>query len=210
MGPVGFVERIARDEAVKETPLICTAESARAILDDRKTQTRRVIKPQPSHFHTFPGKLSIPCSDDPKRKGPTCTGEIKCPYGIPGDRLWVRETWHKESSQTLIRYRASGDDLHPLKKWKSPRYMPRWASRINLEVTGVRVERVQDIHYNDAVREGVSCFLDEQQTDASHIAETKGMFRELWDRINAKRGYGWGVNPWVWVIEFKRAENSTE
>ena len=172
---------------MKERPILFNGEMVRATLDGRKTQTRRAIKPQPG----FQGNTPIEC--------------IHCPYGDPGDRLWVRETWAKGPQNHgwgEVIYKATfGAMMKPVcegfTKWKSPRFMPRKYSRITLEVTGVRVERLQDITHRDALAEGVS--YDVSKSDGAPLKR----FQVLWDSNNAKGGFGWDDNPWVWVIEFK-------
>ena len=143
---------------------------------------------------------------------------IKCPYGQPGDRLWVRETWAKnKGTGGGIVYRAdygfasgiyecdlnSGDWVKHVDKWKPSIYMPRWASRITLEVTDVRVERVQDITPQDIEAEGFFLSGLETQSLPDQLARRKEWFRNAWNTINAKRGYSWGSNPWTWAISFK-------
>lgn len=180
---------------MEEKPILFTGEMVRAVLDGRKTQTRRVIKPQPGLL----GPKDIPLL------------LYYCPYGQPGDRLWVRESWSVDMSMdhlkpsdvpedSIVYYRANTD-----KDWerqstgqvmgkKRPSiFMPRWASRINLEITDIRVERVQDITEEDAKAEGVDWYP---------AMRANRLFQSLWDSINAKRGYAWDVNPWVWVVEF--------
>ena len=140
------------------------------------------------------------------------------PYA-PGDRLWVRETW-AEVSSGIIEYKASyqepytglSDIDHVGKKikWKSPRFMPKVAARIWLEVTNVRVERLQEISDVDRLKEGIrvmAATAEELLNDYKTTEMGRREFRELWDSLNAKRGYGWDVNPWVWVIEFKRVDH---
>jgi hypothetical protein len=128
-----------------------------------------------------------------------------CPYGQPGDRLWVRETFADlidiGGGHNYCAYKADlkidssyEDHTH----WTPSIFMPRWASRITLEITGVRVERVRDITPEDAYQEGMVHNITASEADCLTP------FRELWDSINAKRGYGWDVNPWVWVIGFRR------
>lgn len=149
-----------------------------------------------------------------------------CPYGQSGDRLWVRETWADTNGESgpMISYRAGGDrflvdesypvdysrypnctfamwggDLRrgaPDHAWRSPIHMPRWASRLTLEITNVRVERVQDIDGHGAQDEGIN----------APPSFARGEFASLWDSLNSPRGYGWDANPWVWVIEFRRVE----
>lgn len=185
---------------MKERPILFSGEMVRAILDGRKTQTRRVIKPQP------PESVS---------EGYTT---YFCPYGIPGDRLWVRETFAPRldvdpitelaRARHYAMYKADGGDphdpmhWHPYDKWIPSIFMPRWASRITLEITNVRVERVQDISVSECRAEGIPQASFSSQTDRD--AQVHGEFMQLWDSINAKRGYSWESNPWVWVIEFKR------
>ncbi len=153
-----------------------------------------------------------------------------CPYGCVGDRLWVRETWGVGSRPTPygdvegIEYRADADGLGehedlPLHQalvpegvclgdyatgWKPSIHMPRWASRITLEITGVRVERLQSISTMDAMAEGVEA----RPVAGGAMSYTHG-FRVLWDEINAKRA-PWSSNPWVWVVAFKRIDAATE
>lgn len=216
---------------MKERPILFSAPMVRAILEGRKTQTRRVAKPQFSEWTTTSeGDLwpAVPVNN--------ITTLMPSPYGKPGDRLWVRETWGVvmehctedtfyggvERTQSFWRERvqrdvgfvvcradSGGDDGGEY--WRPSIHMPRWASRITLEVTGVRVERVQDISTADAIAEGVidDAWLEwrEDVTNyappGSTIQDERGKFAQLWNEINAKRGYGWDVNPWVWVIEFK-------
>lgn len=213
---------------IKERPILFNAEMVRAILDGRKTQTRRVIKPQPNWI----AEPNIPFKTndaDPK-------GIIKCPYGQPGDRLWVRETatyskygalWGAfDHAEVKVEYHAGcAPDCNPydvqyimvyddvknnFKPGKKPSiFMPRWAPRIFLKVVSVRVERVQDISDEDAKEEGVKKSggwnADETECKINH----RGPFSHLWDSINKKRGFGWDVNPLVWVVEFKRIEQES-
>ena len=147
-----------------------------------------------------------------------------CPYGIPGDRLWVRETWQPCATDTggAIEYKAGGtrtiysDDCslddwltatanYYNKGWRPSIYMPRWASRITLEVTGVRVERVCEITESDALAEGVAEDVGLGYCDPE-TPSARMMFKDLWNSLNSPRGFGWDVNPWCWVVEFKRKE----
>lgn len=142
-----------------------------------------------------------------------------------GDRLWVRETWRAETflsdegyALVTVDYSADGvsRELRPPDSWTIPKssiagqspsiHMPRWASRITLEVTNVRVERVQDISEEDAKAEGVDYTAEDKQDIAGRFAVGLHTlpFIRLWDSINAKRGYGWNANPYVWVIEFRK------
>lgn len=196
----------------------------RALLDGSKTQTRRLVKNLNRAYSdtvfvresdpTVEGGWwpylsddgeSIVCSDGNERP-------MVCPYGKPGDRLWVRETFAKIDGQTRpwieTDYRATythGDRLGDLigvkKRWTPAIHMPRWASRIDLEVTGVRVERLQDISEEDAKAEG---------TPGGHgsipgygyNATPSEQYQSLWEEINGAGS--WAANPWVWVVEFGR------
>lgn len=206
----------------------------RAILEGRKTQTRRVLKPVSEVPEVVcwvpePGNCSYARDGwwTARVPGPSSgnwvTGAARCPYGVPGDRLWVRETWTAEEVPTggvLVAYRASceGDCFDYLsgseavrmrvKRWKPSIFMPRAVSRLTLEITDVRVQRLQDIDNEDSRTEGVEC--------CPHRGATCGFFetgfnqcygcayRLLWNQINGPRGFGWDSNPWVWAITFKR------
>ena len=207
---------------MKERPVLFSAPMVRAILAGTKTQTRRVVKPQPTMRD---GEPAWPI--DAKR--PRDRGFEDCPYGQPGDRLWVRETWQADpiiddtwaSTQwhgcpkdariadlperfhhpRFCNYKA--DWLHGDIRWRPSIFMPRWASRITLEVTDVRVERLQSISNADALAEGVVVHKDHHHKRTSHICSPYQAYRDLWESIN---GHGsWEANPWVWVVEFQRA-----
>jgi hypothetical protein len=139
-----------------------------------------------------------------------------CPYGQPGDRLWVRETWMASGfdasvmENQYITYKADDFERHitrpcstlwAQKVWRPSIFMPRWASRIFLEVTAIRIERVQDITGEDIEREGID-FPDGLSVE--RVGERFRPFMDLWDSINLVHGYGWDADPWVWAIEFKR------
>ena len=180
---------------MKERPIIFNTEMVRAILDGRKTQTRRVMNPKPFHYDGM--WMWNKCAWGAVSNVPT--PEVMCPYGIAGDRLWVRETFCKTGKAKPIfniEYKASADHFHC--KWISPIHMPKWASRITLEIKNIRVEKIQDISEQDAKAEGVKPLLP--------VADVryKAAFQKLWDSINATRGFSWESNPWVWVIEFKK------
>jgi len=200
----------------KERPIIFNAEMVRAILADRKTQTRRVIKPQPDRW--LPPFLIYLWNEDQFKR---IAARFHCPYGKPGDTLWIRETWHAASHYDELKpslipagsplwYAAKSYRDHDgwaIRGKKRPSiFMPRWASRITLEITDVRVERVQDISAHDAISEGINpephqrCgdFFDDTAVDE---------FTELWNSINTKRGFGWDVNPWCWCISFRTIEH---
>jgi hypothetical protein len=174
---------------MKARPILFNTAMVRAILDGRKTQTRLVVKHVPhkdSPYHTADGIAA------------------RCPYGRPGDLLWVRETWSTNGMQTV--YRAGHSALteginDACLKWRPSIHMPRWASRITLRVASVRIERVMEISDRDALAEGVSLRAVEAAAGGWKFPATI-VFAGLWDSINERRGYGWASNPWVWVIEF--------
>lgn len=176
---------------IKERPILFSAPMVRATLEGRKTQTRWAVK---LHIPTTQsGKIAF--SESAVR------GLMrKSPYGLPGDRLWVRETWASEfgvGDDSIIQYRASGDQAE---KWKPSIFMPRRASRITLEITAIRVERLQDISIADAVSEGVPCAQLGIKNDALCIAQ----YADIWESINGPGS--WDANLWVWVIGFKRIQ----
>lgn len=203
---------------MKERPILFSSEMVRAILDGRKTQTRRVFNPQPIADGLYYEYKDIPWlkTGDPF----PFIGHL-CPYGTHNDLLWVRETWRAvelDNGSDGILYKADNHfksiensqaaadlwcdayaDRKHGNKWRPSIFMPRWASRILLEVTDVRVERVQDINDEDAKAEGAS--ISETRT-MTH----RGAFNILWDRINAHRGYSWESDPWVWAISFRVIE----
>ncbi|EKS9277086.1 hypothetical protein QC844_001495 [Salmonella enterica] len=202
---------------MKELGMIFNAEMVRAILDGRKTQTRRPIKWKQTRFTEIAerddGSL-WPWAEDCERGGDIW---FACPYGEIGDRIWVRETFRVHSRATDVAtlvYRASvrsswTEQTHRVpvavcnkpttpEKWTPSIHMPRWASRITLEITDVRVERLNDIRECDAKAEG-------GQTECTLIGDKYYPgFRSLWKSIYGEES--WAANPWVWVIEFKRVE----
>lgn len=191
-------------------PILFSGPMVRAILDGRKTQTRRAIKPQPNNPSTFgvspiwgrgvgpDGKYRIHAATNVD--GDRVDRFICAPAG-PGDILWVRERFRIEQGSACY-YTACpcGLEGQPGEKgWRPSIHMPRWACRLWLEVLNVRVERVQEISNLDAHDEGIDGPYDD---GIPH--EVIDKFIDLWDSLNAKRGYSWASNPWVWVIEFKR------
>ena len=207
-------------QTVKERPILFSGGMVKAILDGRKTQTRRVMKPQPilDLNRSGQGNPFWLWLEGKKRaafnypNGDQSLIQFYCPYGKPGDRLWVRETWGASGygcslpiNQEAMSYRLKyGDETYGQCR-RSPIHMPRWASRINLEITNVRVERLNEISEEDADAEGISltpstfCYGDETPEMQSHRAA----FQILWEKINGKK-HPWSSNPWVWVVEFKK------
>ncbi len=205
---------------MKQRPIIFNSDEVRAILDGRKTMMRRVIKPQFAEL-VEAHDTGIAFVARGKNKWPVLAPEsyVDCPYGVPGDRLWVKET-HIAYEQYHVYYFADSLDHSRDKEygvtWTSPVRMPRWASRIMLEIISIRVERLQDISEEDALAEGIRRISHGMDGDYFHFSQIEAdpknwcfpddAFRELWDSVNAKLGYRWDANPWVWVIEFKREE----
>jgi hypothetical protein len=210
---------------MKEHPILFSSEMVNAVLAERKTQTRRVIKPllryHPNLGHFWKKDKSLSWMSKTEVAKNLVT---RCPYGQPGDRLWVKETWKAEelvlNGLDGIRYRAD-DCFRPIENnqaaaelwvvakregqpWRPSIYMPRWASRITLEIISVRVEKVQEISEKDAEAEGIHLLGLPEIERYNHPRKHIAAFREIWNLINAKRGYGWDVNPWVWVIDFKK------
>lgn len=194
---------------MKERPILFSGPMVRALLDSSKTQTRRVVKPQPVYDGRFAGGWKL--KGKKGHEAATCSPLIAevCPYGQPGDRLWVRESFahiYRDNSSPERRsfedvaYMADGRgiDIGAYGSWKPSIHMPRWASRITLEITSVRVERLQDITQGDAMAEGCP-FPSMAQGD-----DPRQWYEQLWGEINGPGS--WAANPWVWRIEFKRIE----
>lgn len=250
---------------MKERPILFSAPMVRAILEGRKTQTRRSIHPKPQESEYNPGSFPVwyrqpkTVVHNAKRKNPAtgewedCKSTIKkgslihaqvtkewfvdnCPYGQQGDVLWVRETWRadwvydnsppsKIEPTGGIRYEADGEETiygsySWSKKTRPSIFMPRWASRITLEVIGIRIERLQDITEEDSKMEGVELNrFDSMPVEGSMTwrdysrpegewgygcGHAKGSYSSLWESINGPGS--WDANPWVWVVEFKRIQ----
>jgi len=238
---------------MKERPILFTGPMVRAILDGSKTQTRRIVKPQPfdrsysRHDHRMAyasGRVADGDEIDGFYAYSTSSGgewRARCPYGQPGDRLWVRETWledpeddgtwhytqymgckgsplseipkkFRKPEHCIYREGWDGVDL----RWRPSIHMPRWASRILLEIVSVRVERLQAIGDNDALTEGVErvennygngpAYCDygmkNQDDTAEWFNSPVDSYQSLWESINGAGS--WDANPWVWVVEFKR------
>jgi hypothetical protein len=238
------------DDSFDERPIPFTGEMVRAILDGRKSQTRRVVNPQP--FEDGNGDCLVRHPDGRPLAWPerAYDGVMPCPYGQPGDRLWVRETWAHDCSHCddprcgnpdHVWYAAS--EAHPEQfagsaSWRPSSRMPRWASRITLEITEVWVERVQEISEDDANAEGcgLGCTVKSEQF-GRYMSAGQYAFAELWDSINAKPkpmrqdgaithyvSFPWSgksgtfkhmgkphcvyANPWVWCIGFRKLERA--
>jgi len=216
---VSAAEKLA---PVKERPILFSAPMVRALLEGRKTQTRRPVKAKHAadvdawHFDGGSWRMGVHGEG-----GPTADmGGIACPYGQPGDRLWVRETFVFRSKHERFYYRADHPVYDPYAHygWLPSIFMPRKASRITLEVTEVRVERLHDISEGDAKAEGARRFDDlpdphpygigarwsmAEPANTEHCLGTARMaFANLWESINGSGS--WALNPWVWVISFRR------
>ena len=183
----------------RERPIILNSEMVRAVLEGKKTQTRRPIKPQPDADGLARLAGQWVWNDTDAR-------EYRCPFGHPGDYLWVKETFATgiPGCPSGVTYRAdhidpNGDGPANPIKWRPSIHMPRWASRITLEIINVRVEQVQEISEDDAKAEGIL------MNDPDAILYS-GMFAHLWNTIYHKRGFGWDANPWIWVIHFRVVE----
>lgn len=236
---------------MKERPILFSGPMVRAILEGRKTQTRRVVTVRGEHppvWATFASEgHSLSQDGAPRPVGAFFWSEEQqpeqplkslrrwpilpanhpmagdwywtpSPYGKVGDRLWVREThlnwWKLDEANPdgppvfshVAAYAADGYELLAGERWIPSIHMLRAASRITLEITGVRVERLQSLSWEDAIAEGIP----DPRRAARRVDPVEGtvaQFRQLWDGLNAPRGHGWETNPWVWAIEFRRIES---
>lgn len=210
---------------MKERPILFSAPMVRAILDGTKTQTRRVVKPPKGYrWIDFDTQTMVNSGGHKKH-----ISDLFAPYGQPGDRLWVREAWHatmgwdrckpseiaqhapiKFASDDSISNGFDEEDLDDFGHMRPSIFMPHWASRITLEVTGVRVERLQDISEEDARAEGIcgengAFFV----RDVAFILGNTAIdaYKQLWESINGAGS--WAANPWVWVVGIKKVEGGT-
>ena len=197
---------------MKERPILFSTSMVKAILEGRKTQTRRFVNPQPTFsentgFHWKGYMYGIGSN-----YAETVSNFVNtsCPFGKVGDRLWVRESWYQKGTvgrsypdddeyqffgHKQAAYVANGDAPKDWTFRKRPSiHMPRWACRLVLEITNIRVELLNDITKDDAVAEGMVA-------DDDYCAEE--YFSKLWNEINGWDKKGWNANPWVWVVEFK-------
>jgi hypothetical protein len=211
---------------MKERPILFSGPMVRAIIDGRKTMTRRVAK---TDGLDLVGSCGNSATGDVFLVGRDWVGNtvpVKCPYGLVGDRLWVRETWGNGWTSKPVETDALCYKATPLKdqgfkichRWRPSIHMPRWASRITLEITAVRVERLQDITEEDAQKEGVESVLYCEERfwrayghnplpgggELTATRDAKRSFQTLWSSINGPDS--WASNPWVWVIEFRRVQ----
>ncbi len=221
---------------VAERPIIFGVEGVRAILAGTKTQTRRVIKPQPNAGTN--GRMVTLGGASWGLLDGYLLGEWRCPYGVPGDRLWVRETWLELDGRhqpPRCAYRADqkpGDlDSEEIRqeyircgypyRWRPSIHMPRWASRLTLELTDVRVQRLQEISEQDAQAEGAVYYPEiprgrygdngtrwqmavvPRDTDDC-LTSARLAFGNAWNKINGSKRAMWSSNPWVWAISFRR------
>ena len=208
---------------MKERPIIFSTPMVQAIIEGRKTQTRRVVNPDIVNGFDFErdGSLQIMTIED--KHGEQVPILDLCPHGKPGDLLWVRETtiiapknWVKKRFNNItdsdgdgrvIQYLATHPNTDAARNYglkKTPSiHMPKWAARIWLEITGIGVKRVQEISDSDIIAEGISTTL----RDYDAFCHLNQQFIDLWDSINGKKeGCSWAENPWVWIVEFKRVE----
>ena len=219
---------------MKSKPILFSTPMVQAILEGRKTQTRRVVKGVNDHYYQSlvnhaSGKHTFVMNGNysPEPKGVI---EKKCPFGQVGDVLWIRETWQNSDNNVYYHYKA--DFTEPGKGWKPSIFMPKDAARIWLKITNVRVERLNEISDEDAIKEGIDfeIFNDESDTfiyrnylkgkDFYSFSEYGWNFGKeihsapvasycsLWEKINGDGS--WNANPWVWVIEFERIEKHSE
>lgn len=221
----------------RERPIIFSAPMVRALLEGRKTQTRRVVKPQPKvELFAMKGSGNLPNGDFAFVDYPRIISKhLRCPFGVPGDRLWVRENWlpdppidgwsgdiewngcgrridgvpehYRNPDHCLFAATWNGTDL----AWRPSIHMPRWASRITLEITGVRVERLKDISEEDAKSEGAlfhnggGVGHSGWRHDPEHgfvYPSARESFFSLWRSIHGEDSIQ--ENPWLWVVEFQR------
>lgn len=187
-------------------PILFNMKMIRAILDGRKSCTRRIIKPQPQgYFEVSEEPLYIYDTDGKQ-------GKITPPYQ-PGDILYVRETWKQAPNGYYYYEDWQKDDIADVTKWKPSIHMPKEAARIWLKVTDVRVERLQEITRLSVQKEGIEVDPKECAGKFDFITELFLLFQKLWDSTIKKSdldSYGWDANPYVWVIEFERCEKPKE
>ncbi|WP_444880568.1 hypothetical protein [Delftia acidovorans] len=200
-----------------ERPILFSGPMVRAILASTKSQTRRAFSPRMEKLMRAAaamGEVSHFLDEGSMQPNDLDYVRSFCPYGQPGDRLWVRETWCRQWDDERgfldeCWYRASDPDVVSVdamekSPWKPSIHMPRWASRITLDIKAVRIERLQDISDQDAAAEGVATWAPGALSPDSLNADPSDQFRWLWCSINGPDS--WDANPWVWVVEFERAK----
>jgi hypothetical protein len=209
----------------KQRPILFSAAMVRALLAGTKTQTRRALKHQPIDILPMPQKPSEQWVTLDQREPESKEKVVRCRFGVPGDELWVRETWQKiyerhdgqrftearpgfQYRRSWIEYAATSREPPP--KWRPSIHMPRAHCRITLRITDVRVERLQDISEADAIAEGVHRDVQSWRTDVmwSRCAESGVMYStarmaycDLWCEINGRNS--WNANPWIWALSFE-------
>jgi hypothetical protein len=191
---------------MNEHPILFSTPMVTAILDARKIQTRRVVDKlypisNPNGNWVYVGEEN---GGYVFKDSISSTIPLKCPYGQVGDRLWVRETFLIATDNSII-YKADNNMARHKGIWKPSIFMPRWASRITLEIIDIKPQRLQDITHEDAISEGAK-YMPAAELREERMTVPQIVFAGYWDSINEKRGYGWDKNPWVWVITFKVLE----
>lgn len=191
---------------MKERPILFSTPMVHAILQGRKTVTRRLVrKSSLGRIDVTPAGVPVYVTGASDDGG----DPIPCPYGEPGDRLWVRETWRRSMGRDGFDYRASAEWPRMGPAWKPSIHMPRRASRLTLEVVSTRVERLHDITDEEVFAEGLDLnpagtfYVEDGEDELAEFAEPRDAFAFLWDGINGKRAE-WDSNPWVWRVEFRR------
>ena len=208
-------EKMNREEILKVAkPIIFSTDSVQGILDNRKSQTRRVIKGLGNKWHVDRLLGDWHLSEPPYIKDGKLYWELQTdvddshvfkmnlPHKV-GDILWVRETWCPAKRDFFYKADWERNDMGDMWQWKSPMYMPKAAARIFLQVTDMRVERLWNMNVNDFLREGIKpiCGIS---TAPELVGAYADKYKEIWDKLNAKRGYPYDSNPWIWVISFER------
>ena len=197
-----------------ERPILFTPENAQKVFDGTKTQTRRIIKPQPLHISWFDHQNSW-CArvrDDTGSAEHPAYVMVPCPYGVVGDRLWIREAWRLLDYQERKpgpAYRGEKIQRLAVEKWKPSIHMPRWARRTVVEITEIRVEQLHAMSMDDVRAEGVKAVwpeLDEPYSSGGKFVNEDELLRvgwiRLWESINGKDS--WALNPWVWCLTFRK------
>lgn len=209
---------------MKERPILFSAPMVRAILNGRKTQTRRIAKIARIDPHPQNADFQVVTFENGKQAWMNSQSDhpyfvnMQCPHGLPGDRLWVREKWRTMKQYDFTPPREipgsapveyDADAFRGLNgKLRPSIFIPRWASRITLEIVAVRVERLQDITQRDAIAEGAPPShpsIDAVSAEFGHKDFSRSWYAQLWGSINGDGA--WDKNPWVWVVEFKRVTN---